>query len=69
METELAHLERQAERLAQLVERLSAHNQRLQRQVAQLEADKRTLEGKLAQAIRGIERAVTLLEPAETSDV
>ncbi|CUB05823.1 MAG: hypothetical protein KBB07_00890 [Tepidiphilus sp.] len=69
METELAHLERQAERLAQLVERLSAHNQRLQRQVAQLEADKRILEGKLAQAIRGIERAVTLLEPAETSDV
>lgn len=69
METELAHLERQAERLAQLVERLSAHNQRLQRQVAQLEADKLILEGKLAQAIRGIERAVTLLEPAETSDV
>ena len=69
METELAHLERQAERLAQLVERLSAHNQRLQRQVAQLEADKRILEGKLAQAISGIERAVTLLEPAETSDV
>ena len=69
MESELAHLERQAERLAQLVERLSAHNQRLQRQVAQLEADKRILEGKLAQAIRGIERAVTLLEPAETSDV
>lgn len=69
METELAHLERQAERLAQLVERLSAHNQRLQRQVAQLEADKRILEGKLAQAIRGIERAVTLLEPAEARDV
>ncbi|MFC4487079.1 MULTISPECIES: hypothetical protein [Tepidiphilus] len=69
METELAHLERQAERLAQLVERLSAHNQRLQRQVAQLEADKRILEGKLAQAIRGIERAVTLLEPEEVSDV
>ncbi|MDD2409068.1 MAG: hypothetical protein PHF02_09610 [Tepidiphilus sp.] len=69
METELAHLERQAERLAQLVERLSAHNQRLERQVAQLEADKRILEGKLAQAIRGIERAVTLLEPEEVSDV
>ncbi|MBI5781735.1 MAG: hypothetical protein HZA65_08755 [Rhodocyclales bacterium] len=69
METELAHLERQAERLAQLVERLSAHNQRLLRQVAQLEADKRILEGKLAQAIRGIERAVTLLEPAEVRDV
>lgn len=69
METELAHLERQAERLAQLVERLSAHNQRLERQVAQLEADKRILEGKLAQAIRGIERAVNLLEPEEVSDV
>ena len=51
------------------MERLSAHNQRVQREVAQLEADKRILEGKIAQAIRGIERAVTLLEPAETSDV